>query len=553
MAAAIWHGAENGTDRFHLVRYFTVTGLVALLVVGAALYYFERRESDYFRQVQLEQLGFVKQLHESFARQHDKSARRDLLLAHESEHVNLTRLLANALWDSHLARFLARAQQLFGRCYQLDLADPGAPVACHETARQGIIASPELRALDAKLAETMSGTSVFKIKIFDEQGMTIYSSEHRQIGEDKRDNAGWISAIDGTAASELTHRDKFSAFEGVVEDRDLISSYVPLLGQNEKTRIGVFEIYSDVTPLLAKINSTSAEIAAVASENQAKFEQVAASNQRNVDASSYVLIAIIGSLLAALYVVLLLLSRHAQRIINAQAHAQEISIRREERLYREKMSVLATMAATVGHEIGNPLATITALAEEMAERQAHGTSCGCRADLILEQTRRIAAKTRQMEDFTAARGETVEPVDVNEVVKAVCEFLSFDRRFGTWTIDFRPAPGLPARLIVADHLTETVMNLLQAYMEAAHDDHGADPRRIVVDTRMDGEAVAIRVSCDSDSGSAIPLDAADPRVESARRRVAAMSGTLTLSGSDCEIRLAAGTPSAFQVPPDTRE
>ena len=105
-------------------------------------------------------------------------------------------------------------------------------------------ASPEITDLHQDVVALMKGTSVVKVKVYNLQGVTVFSTEARQIGEDKHDNAGFLAAVQGRTVSQISHRDKFNSFEGVIESRDLVSSYIPFMPGHDKSVQGVFELYT---------------------------------------------------------------------------------------------------------------------------------------------------------------------------------------------------------------------------------------------------------------------------------------------------------------------
>lgn len=277
---------------FRLVRYFSITSLAAFVIVVIIL-------GVFYRQLAIN----------------------DLIALRESSNAALTQTFANSLWPK-FEQFVMNASEL-----------PAEQLA----------EAPEIDDLYAAVLAQMDGLSIIKIKVYNLDGLTVFSTEAAQIGQDKSANTGYLSARSGQVATELTHRDTFSAFEGIIEDRDVISSYVPIV--REGTIKGVFEIYDDVTPLLHRIEDT----------------------QRNLSIGVILILSI-------LYAVLFFIVRHGDNIIQQQRRERE---RVEEALRQARDEALAALRfkqqilANISHDARTPITVIT-LYTEMLQNQIYG-------------------------------------------------------------------------------------------------------------------------------------------------------------------------------------
>ncbi len=199
-------------QQFRLLRYFALTSLLGVLLVLAPLLYFYR----------------------SFAT--------EALEAHETrDNVSIARIFSSTLWHSH-ADFVTRASTL---------------------SLQQLQQSPEVERIRTDVLRQVRGLPVVKVKIYDLQGLTVFSTDARQIGQRKSDDSGVLAAVAGTVVSEIVFRNHFDAFEKVINDRNLISTYIPIRAEDHLPPEAVLEVYSDVTDYVAELNQTSWEIVGV--------------------------------------------------------------------------------------------------------------------------------------------------------------------------------------------------------------------------------------------------------------------------------------------------
>ncbi|MBF0342495.1 MAG: PAS domain S-box protein, partial [Magnetococcales bacterium] len=221
---------------FPLVRFFSITSLVAMILVASLLGWF-------FYKIQID----------------------SLLHLGEKQNVALTRAFANTLWPL-LQGFLREVERL----------------GPDELQVHSLLAT-----LDFTVRHLVADIDVVKVKLYDTRGLTIYSSQADQIGQDQSANFGFQRALRGEVKSQLVFKNKFASFDGVIEDRNLISSYIPMR-KNDQV-VGVFELYYDVTDTIEQINQTRWQV----------------------------IILIVGGFML-LYAVLFVIVGRAQRFIQAQ-------------------------------------------------------------------------------------------------------------------------------------------------------------------------------------------------------------------------------------------
>jgi len=245
---------------FKLLRYFSLTSFVSVVGVAAILGVFYR-----------------------------ELAVHSLVSMGESNNRAITRVLANSLWPA-LLPYLATADTL---------------------ATEKLESHPGREEFARVLAKHLNGLTVAKVKVYDLNGRTVFSTDPRQMGEDKSSNAGFQGARVGGVTSELTHRDEFSAFDKVIENADLLSTYIPVRHNSDGGIGAVFEVYDDVTPFLARIERTQ-----------------------------WMVVLGVFAILCVLYGVLFVIVRHADGVIQRQYRkrdAAERALRRAQHTLEQRV------------------------------------------------------------------------------------------------------------------------------------------------------------------------------------------------------------------------
>lgn len=183
-------------------------------------------------------------------------------------------------------------------------------------------------------------------------------------------------------------------------------------------------------------------------------------------------------------------TERTRQLQEAQAHV----------LHQEKMAAFGLLAAGIAHEVGNPLASISALVQ-ILQRRSLDAAVQEKLALVSGELQRIQTTLRELVNFSRPASTVRARVSIAEALEEALNIAKYYKR--SRPIATEIAAELPPVLGVRDQLVQVFLNLILNAIDAT-----AEGGNISVNASATDGELEIEVR---DTGAGIPVDQ-HPRV-----------------------------------------
>jgi len=182
--------------------------------------------------------------------------------------------------------------------------------------------------------------------------------------------------------------------------------------------------------------------------------------------------------------------------------ANDALLKSQQQLARaDRLAAIGQVAASLAHEIGTPLNSISGHLQLLARRRPQDTEAQRRFAIISQQLDSIVDTVSSLLQRTHKRQPTMRPTDLNLLVGELLRFTGPTLESHEITVEINLDPALPRVCADGDGLHHVFLNLINNSIDAMP--HGG---RLAIQTRLDESTQVAEVTV-RDTGSGIPTDA----------------------------------------------
>jgi signal transduction histidine kinase len=169
-----------------------------------------------------------------------------------------------------------------------------------------------------------------------------------------------------------------------------------------------------------------------------------------------------------------------------------LKLSRIEMAQREKMVAIGQMASGIAHEIGNPLASLSSVAQYLSRKlRTHEEKENL---LVIQyQVNRISNILKRMLSLSRPATGEYKWTDINKLVDNTLSLVGFDRRAKSITIKNITSPDLPMVWLNPQHFEQVLLNIFLNALDAMNAKSGEQEHVLMITRELKDAIIEIRI------------------------------------------------------------
>ena len=163
-------------------------------------------------------------------------------------------------------------------------------------------------------------------------------------------------------------------------------------------------------------------------------------------------------------------------------------------IHTQKMESIGTLAAGIAHEVGNPLASISALVQ-VAQRTSNDPFVNEKLGLVKSQVTRISKIIRDLVDFSRPSNYELQLTDINKVIREAVEITKVGTKVKDIIFETNLNLDIPMLPLIADQIQQVFVNILLNAVDAIVEKKKlSSTEKIYVKSDCDGDYLTLTFS-----------------------------------------------------------